>query len=110
MTKKGLQLNKSYLIPLLAGKGRRRNFWFFFFFFFFSALSQSFLLKLGMANKHQLCCHARSKNTILLISYTTSTQSMKQKPWTKLTGQYSFRTTTPCYRHLCLSLNKNHIT
>ncbi|KAJ6914592.1 hypothetical protein NC651_016771 [Populus alba x Populus x berolinensis] len=53
MTEKGLQLNKSYLIPLLAGKGRRRNFWFFFFFFFFfSALSQSFLLKLGMA-KHQ---------------------------------------------------------
>ncbi|KAJ6924054.1 hypothetical protein NC652_017383 [Populus alba x Populus x berolinensis] len=33
MTKKGLQLNKSYLIPLLAGKGRRRNFWFFFFFY-----------------------------------------------------------------------------
>jgi len=25
-------------------------------------------------------------------------------------SMYSFRTTTPYYRHLCLSLNKNHIT
>jgi hypothetical protein len=49
MTKEGLQLDKSYLIPLLAGKGRG---WISGFFFSSLALSQSFLLKLGMA-KHQ---------------------------------------------------------
>ncbi|KAJ6914594.1 hypothetical protein NC651_016773 [Populus alba x Populus x berolinensis] len=118
MTEKGLQLNKSYLIPLLAGKGRRRNFWFFFFFFFLLCTLPIVSLKTrnGETSIMLSCTFQKyyspdllhniySKLSSINIYSKHETEAMDLADWT-----YSFRTTTPYYRHLCLSLNKNHIT
>jgi hypothetical protein len=102
MTKEGLQLDKSYLIPLLAGKGRG---WISGFFFFFSCTLPIVSLETRNGETSIMLSCTFQKYYSLDLLHNIYTLETHHK-----ISMYSFRTTTPYYRHLCLSLNKNHIT